>query len=318
MTSIAPAEPDFEMDDDEPVTDELQAIQDEEDEDEGKILRDLSGSGITDSVKLYLAQIGEYPLLTREEERELAERKCAGDEVAKNRLINANLRLVVSIAKKYTGQGLPILDLIQEGNIGLMRGVEKFDPSRGFKLSTYATWWIRQAITRAISDQSRTIRIPVHVTEQISKMTKAERGLTVALGRTPSIEEIAAEAKMKLENVKEILQIRQDTMSLDTPIGDEDDSCVGDMLSDPEAMSAEETIMANALGDQLGMCMECLDEREKSVLVMRYGLDDGVPKTLGEVGEVYGVSRERIRQIENSALRKLRNPKRSRYLREFL
>jgi len=273
---------------------------------------------LSDPVRMYLREIGKIPLLKPEEEVELAKLVEAGDPVGKAKLVEANLRLVVSIAKKYIGRGMLFLDLIQEGNLGLIRAVEKFDYRKGFKFSTYATWWIRQAITRAIADQARTIRIPVHMVETINKLIRISRQLVQRLGREPTAEEIAREMGIASERVEEIQRIAQEPVSLETPIGEEEDSQLGDFLEDKELPSPEDAAAGQLLREQLEGMLEDLTEREKEVLRLRFGLEDGHPYTLEEVGRRFGVTRERIRQIEAKALRKLRHPSRSKKLRDFL
>ncbi len=273
---------------------------------------------IEDSVRLYLKEIGTIPLLTSEEEMQLAERIENGDEVARKRLAEANLRLVVSIAKKYIGRGMHLQDLIQEGNLGLLKAVEKFDYRKGYKFSTYATWWIRQSITRAIADQARTIRIPVHMVETINRVNRTERQLLQELGREPSIEEIAAQLKMPVKRVEEILKISQDPVSMETPIGEEEDSHLGDFIEDDKMQQPEEAAATSYLHEQLMEEMGALTERERKVLILRYGLDGETPKTLEEVGRIFRVTRERIRQIEAKAIRKLHHPNRSKKLRDYL
>lgn len=270
-----------------------------------------------DPVKLYLKEIGNYPLLTVEEEVELAKRIAEGDDIAKERLTESNLRLVVSIAKRYVGRGLSFLDLIQEGNLGLIKAVDKFDYSKGYKFSTYATWWIRQAITRSIADQSRTIRIPVHMSEVINKAYRVARGLLQEFGREPTEEEIAKEMNLPVEKVREILKVSADPISLDTPIGEEDDSHLGDFIKDDTIMGPEEAATYTMLQDQISKLLTTLSEREQRVLILRFGLLDGRTRTLEEVGKEFKVTRERIRQIEAKALRKLRHPSRSRMLKGF-
>ena len=273
---------------------------------------------VDDTVKMYLKDIGRIPLLSPEEELQLAKDMADGDERAKRKLSEANLRLVVSIAKKYMGRGMLFLDLIQEGNLGLMKAVEKFDYNKGFKFSTYATWWIRQAITRAIADQARTIRIPVHMVETINKEVRISRRLLQELGREPTPEEIAKEMGIDEEKVREILKIAQDPVSLETPIGEEEDSHLSDFIEDDQGKSPSDTVDSLALKNQLGELLNSLTPREEKVLRLRYGLDDGRPRTLEEVGKEFNVTRERIRQIEAKALRKLRHPQRSKKLKDFV
>ncbi|WP_165005848.1 MULTISPECIES: RNA polymerase sigma factor RpoD [unclassified Enterococcus] len=277
-----------------------------------------TGVKINDPVRMYLKEIGRVSLLTAEEEVALALKIEEGDQEAKQRLAEANLRLVVSIAKRYVGRGMQFLDLIQEGNMGLMKAVEKFDYRKGFKFSTYATWWIRQAITRAIADQARTIRIPVHMVETINKLIRIQRQLLQDLGREPTPEEIGAEMDLPTEKVREILKIAQEPVSLETPIGEEDDSHLGDFIEDQEATSPAEHAAYELLKEQLEDVLDTLTDREENVLRLRFGLDDGRTRTLEEVGKVFGVTRERIRQIEAKALRKLRHPSRSKQLKDFL
>ncbi len=276
------------------------------------------GVAIDDPVRMYLKEIGRVPLLSAEEEVCLAKKMEAGDEEARRRLAEANLRLVVSIAKRYVGRGMLFLDLIQEGNLGLIKAVEKFDYSKGFKFSTYATWWIRQAITRAIADQARTIRIPVHMVETINKLIRIQRYLIQELGRDPLPEEIAKEMEIPVERVREILKISQEPVSLETPIGEEEDSHLGDFIEDEDAQAPAEAASFFLLREQLEDVLSTLTPREKKVLQLRFGLDDGRSRTLEEVGQVFGVTRERIRQIEAKALRKLRHPSRSRKLKDYL
>lgn len=273
---------------------------------------------VSDPVRMYLKEIGRVDLLTAEEEVAIAKRIEDGDDEAKQELAEANLRLVVSIAKRYVGRGMSFLDLIQEGNMGLMKAVEKFDYTKGFKFSTYATWWIRQAITRAIADQARTIRIPVHMVETINKLVRVQRNLLQDLGREPTPEEIGAEMDLPTEKVREILKIAQEPVSLETPIGEEDDSHLGDFIEDDGAISPEDFTSSSLLREQLEEVLDTLTDREENVLRLRFGLDDGNIRTLEQVGKVFGVTRERIRQIEAKALRKLRHPSRSKQLKDFL
>ena len=278
----------------------------------------LEGVGTEDPVRMYLKEIGTVPLLTANEELELAKRKQDGDEYAKQRLIEANLRLVVSIAKRYTGRGMSFLDLVQEGNLGLIKGVEKFDYTKGFKLSTYATWWIRQSVTRALADQARTIRVPVHMVETINKMSKMQRKLTLELGYEPSVTELANALDMTEEKVMEIMQIAREPASLETPIGEEDDSNLGDFVADANVLTPEGNVESVMLREHIDTLLGDLKERERQVIVLRFGLEDGHPRTLEEVGKEFKVTREIIRQIEAKALRKLRNPVRSKRIRDFL
>ena len=283
--------------------------------DDNTLTKDLT---INDPVRMYLKEIGQIKLLTLDEESELADRIMTGDEEAKNILAEANLRLVVSIAKRYVGRGMLFLDLIQEGNIGLMKAVDKFDVSKGYKFSTYATWWIRQAITRAIADQARTIRVPVHMVETINKLARVQRQLTLELNREPSEEELAKKMGTSVEKVREIYKISQDPVSLETPIGEEDDSHLGDFIKDERNLSPEEFATNEMLKEEISQVLETLTEREEKVIRLRFGLEDGKPRTLEEVGQMFGVTRERIRQIEAKALRKLRHPSRSRKLRDYM
>lgn len=311
------------LDTEEEVEDE---VLDEDEEDEAEVKEDgadidLSvpeGVALDDPVRMYLKEIGRVPLLTAEEEVELAKRMEMGDREAKQRLIESNLRLVVSIAKRYVGRGMAFLDLIQEGNMGLIKAVEKFDYRKGYKLSTYATWWIRQAITRAIADQARTIRIPVHMVETINKLVRTSRELVQELGREPTAEEIAEKMGITPEKVREIQKIAQEPVSLETPIGEEEDSHLGDFIEDVDALAPDEAASYLLLKEQIEEVLSGLNDREQRVLRLRFGLDDGRPRTLEEVGREFGVTRERIRQIEAKALRKLRNPQRSKKLRDYL
>ncbi|NLY86418.1 MAG: RNA polymerase sigma factor RpoD [Tissierellia bacterium] len=297
--------------------DEIDKV-DEEEDDTKEDLSVLRGITVDDPVRMYLKEIGKIPLLTSEEEVELAKRMQEGDETAKKKLAEANLRLVVSIAKRYVGRGMLFLDLIQEGNLGLMKAVEKFDYRKGFKFSTYATWWIRQAITRAIADQARTIRIPVHMVETINKLVRIQRQLVQELGRDPTPEEIGKEMGMEVEKVREIMKIAQEPVSLETPIGEEEDSHLGDFIPDDEVLAPAEAATYTMLREQLIDVLDTLTPREQKVLRLRFGLDDGRARTLEEVGKEFDVTRERIRQIEAKALRKLRHPSRSKKLKDFL
>ena len=283
--------------------------------DDNALTKDLT---INDPVRMYLKEIGQIKLLTMDEELELADRISEGDEMAKTTLAEANLRLVVSIAKRYVGRGMQFLDLIQEGNIGLMKAVEKFDVTKGYKFSTYATWWIRQAITRAIADQARTIRVPVHMVETINKLSRIQRQLTLELNREPSEEELAKKMGMSVEKVREIYKISQEPVSLETPIGEEDDSHLGDFIKDERNVSPEEYATNEMLKDEIAEVLLTLTEREEKVIRLRFGLEDGKSRTLEEVGQMFGVTRERIRQIEAKALRKLRHPSRSRKLKDYM
>ncbi len=300
---------------------EIKSKDDDSEDEEDLSKEDLSvpkGINVDDPVRMYLKEIGKVPLLTAEEETELAKRMEAGDEIAKQKLAEANLRLVVSIAKRYVGRGMLFLDLIQEGNLGLIKAVEKFDYSKGFKFSTYATWWIRQAITRAIADQARTIRIPVHMVETINKLIRVSRQLLQDLGRDPTPEEIAKEMDLDVEKVREIQKIAQEPVSLETPIGEEEDSHLGDFIPDDDAQAPAEAATFTLLREQLVDVLDTLTDREQKVLRLRFGLDDGRARTLEEVGKEFDVTRERIRQIEAKALRKLRHPSRSKKLKDFL
>ena len=291
------------------------------DEDEIDIIDDvdvLEGVSTEDPVRMYLKEIGNVPLLTSDEEVELAKRVEQGDEEAKKKLTEANLRLVVSIAKKYVGRGMPFLDLIQEGNMGLMKAVDKFDYTKGYKFSMYATWWIRQAITRGIADTGRTIRVPVHMVETINKTLRMTRTLLQELGREPTPEEVAERLNVPVSRVREVLKISRDPVSLDTPIGEEDDSHLGDFIEDDTALSPADSAAFSMLREELGTALESLTERERQVVRLRFGLEDGRARTLEEVGKEFNVTRERIRQIEAKALRKLRHPSRSKRLKDFL
>ena len=304
---------------------DLQAIDEEEDKEE--LVAESSdpveiavpkGISIDDPVRMYLKEIGKIPLLKPHEEVEYAKRMAEGDEFAKQKLVEANLRLVVSIAKRYVGRGMLFLDLIQEGNLGLIKAVEKFDYKKGYKFSTYATWWIRQAITRAIADQARTIRIPVHMVETINKLIRVSRQLLQELGRDPKPDEIAKEMNMTEEKVREIMKIAQDPVSLETPIGEEEDSHLGEFIPDEDAPAPAEAAAYSLLKEQIEEVLNTLNDREQNVLKLRFGLEDGRARTLEEVGKEFDVTRERIRQIEAKALRKLRHPSRSKKLRDFL
>ena len=290
-------------------------------EDEVEIIDDvdvLEGVSTEDPVRMYLKEIGNVPLLSTEEEIELAKKVEEGDEAAKKKLTEANLRLVVSIAKKYVGRGMPFLDLIQEGNMGLMKAVDKFDYSKGYKFSTYATWWIRQAITRGIADTGRTIRVPVHMVETINKTLRMTRTLLQELGREPTPEEVAERLNVPVSRVREVLKISRDPVSLDTPIGEEDDSHLGDFIEDDSALSPADSAAFSMLREELNTALESLTDRERQVVELRFGLRDGRARTLEEVGREFNVTRERIRQIEAKALRKLRHPSRSKRLKDFL
>ena len=305
------------------IVEDLIDLEDEKEDAEDEEIKledfsDLKGFNIDDPVKMYLKEIGKIPLLSADEERILAENMEAGDIEAKKKLAETNLRLVVSIAKRYVGRGMQFLDLIQEGNMGLMKAVEKFDFRRGFKFSTYATWWIRQAITRSIADQARTIRIPVHMVETINKLVRIERQLVQELGREPTNEEISEHMGIEVDKVNEIRKIAQEPVSLETPIGEEDDSHLGDFIEDETAIAPDEAANFSMLKEQLNQVLSTLSDREKKVLELRFGLNDGTPRTLEEVGKEFEVTRERIRQIEAKALRKLKHPIRSQKLKDFL
>ena len=278
----------------------------------------LEGVASTDPIREYLKEIGSIPLLTQEQEQDLAKRKSEGDAEAGKKLVEANLRLVVSIAKRYTGRGMSFLDLVQEGNIGLMKAVEKFDYTKGYRLSTYATWWVKQSVTRALADQSRTIRLPVHMVEAVNRIRKAQRALAVKLGREPSNEEIGKEVGMSEKRVTELMQSYGDTVSLETPVGDEDGSNLGDFVADDSNASTEEKAESVFLREEIEQMLQGLNPREREVIILRFGLESGHPLTLEEVGKRFKVTRERIRQIETAALRKLRNPSRSKKIRDFL
>ncbi len=301
-----------------PEVEDLETIEEITEEDIASTEAMVDTFSTDDPVRMYLKEIGKIPLLTPEEETELAKRMADGDEEAKRRMAEANLRLVVSIAKRYVGRGLLFLDLIQEGNLGLIKAVEKFDYTKGYKFSTYATWWIRQAITRAIADQARTIRIPVHMVETINKVIRVSRQLLQELGHEPTPEEIAKEMQMPVDKVRDILKIAQEPVSLETPIGEEEDSHLGDFIPDEEASEPSEAASFSLLREQLMDVLDTLTPREKKVLELRFGLVDGRTRTLEEVGKEFNVTRERIRQIEAKALRKLRHPSRSKKLRDFL
>ena len=292
-------------------------VVDESERDRELFEQALSDVGLDDPVKMYLKDIGQVPLLTTDEELELAQKMSEGQAAAKKRLSEANLRLVVSIAKRYVGRGMLFLDLIQEGNLGLMKAVEKFDYQKGFKFSTYATWWIRQSITRAIADQARTIRIPVHMVETINRLVREQRILLQELGREPTLEELAERMGVSIERVSEIQKIAQDPVSLETPIGEEEDSHLGDFIEDDKTPTASDSVASTMLKEQIARVLDTLTPREEKVLRLRYGIDDGRPRTLEEVGREFNVTRERIRQIEAKALRKLRHPSRSKRLRDF-
>ena len=283
--------------------------------DDNTLTKDLT---INDPVRMYLKEIGQIKLLSMDEELELADRIANGDEMAKNTLAEANLRLVVSIAKRYVGRGMLFLDLIQEGNIGLMKAVDKFDVTKGYKFSTYATWWIRQAITRAIADQARTIRVPVHMVETINKLARIQRQLTLELNREPTEDELAKKMNISVDKIRDIYKISQEPVSLETPIGEEDDSHLGDFIKDERNVSPEEFATNEMLKDEIADVLSTLTEREEKVIRLRFGLEDGKSRTLEEVGQMFGVTRERIRQIEAKALRKLRHPSRSRKLKDYM
>ena len=314
---------DIEIEEDFTIDQDLKSLEDEvsvlpEDPDDIEALLQAEGITIDDPVKIYLHEIGRVPLLTTEEEASLAERIAKGDEDAKRILNESNLRLVVSIAKRYVGRGLLFLDLIQEGNLGLIKAVEKFDSTKGYKFSTYATWWIRQAITRAIADQARTIRIPVHMVETINRRSKTERALVQELGRQPQADEIAQELNMPVDRVREIMKVAMEPVSLESPVGEEEDSHLGDFLADDDIPAPSDVASQMLLREELNEVLSTLSDREAKVLRLRFGLDDGRTRTLEEVGRVFKVTRERIRQIEAKALRKLRHPSRSKRLKDFL
>ena len=306
--------------DDEDLAGHFPAAAQADSEDDEAYDRDqlLEGVSSTDPIREYLKEIGSIPLLTPEEELELAKRKSEGDSQAGKKLVEANLRLVVSIAKRYSGRGMSFLDLVQEGNIGLMKAVEKFDYTKGYRLSTYATWWVKQSITRSLADQSRTIRLPVHMVEAVNRIRRAQRALSVKLGREPSNEEIAAEVNMSEKRVTELIQAAGDTVSLETPVGDEDGSNLGDFVADDSNASTEEKAESIFLREEIDEMLKGLNPREREVIILRFGLETGHPLTLEEVGKRFCVTRERIRQIETAALRKLRNPSRSKKIRDFL
>ena len=314
---------DIEIEEDFTIDQDLKSLEDEvsvlpEDPDDIEALLQAEGITIDDPVKIYLHEIGRVPLLTTEEEASLAERIAQGDEDAKRILNESNLRLVVSIAKRYVGRGLLFLDLIQEGNLGLIKAVEKFDSTKGYKFSTYATWWIRQAITRAIADQARTIRIPVHMVETINRLSKTERALVQELGRQPQADEIAQELNMPVDRVREIMKVAMEPVSLESPVGEEEDSHLGDFLADDDIPAPSDVASQMLLREELNEVLSTLSDQEAKVLRLRFGLDDGRTRTLEEVGRVFKVTRERIRQIEAKALRKLRHPSRSKRLKDFL
>ncbi|MDO5718966.1 MAG: RNA polymerase sigma factor RpoD [Tissierellia bacterium] len=305
-------------DDEDDDEDEEKIVKESEKEDLLTEVTNITALNVDDPVKMYLKEIGKIPLLTGEEEVELAMKMEAGDMRAKKRLAETNLRLVVSIAKRYVGRGMQFLDLIQEGNMGLMKAVDKFDYTRGFKFSTYATWWIRQAITRAIADQARTIRIPVHMVETINKLVRVQRQLIQELGRDPTNEEIAEEMGIDASRVREVRKIAQEPVSLETPIGEEEDSHLGDFIEDETAVAPDEAAYNTMLKEELSEILKTLTDREKKVLELRFGFIDGTPRTLEEVGKEFSVTRERIRQIEAKALRKLKHPSRSQKLKDFI
>ena len=314
---------DIEIEEDFTIDQDLKSLEDEvsvlpEDPDDIEALLQAEGITIDDPVKIYLHEIGRVPLLTTEEEASLVERIAKGGEDAKRILNESNLRLVVSIAKRYVGRGLLFLDLIQEGNLGLIKAVEKFDSTKGYKFSTYATWWIRQAITRAIADQARTIRIPVHMVETINRLSKTERALVQELGRQPQADEIAQELNMPVDRVREIMKVAMEPVSLESPVGEEEDSHLGDFLADDDIPAPSDVASQMLLREELNEVLSTLSDREAKVLRLRFGLDDGRTRTLEEVGRVFKVTRERIRQIEAKALRKLRHPSRSKRLKDFL
>ena len=302
------------------VSDNAEDDEEDDDDDDELVIEHSSNKDvkINDPVRMYLKEIGRINLLTSEEEYEYAMQVEEGNEDAKRILAESNLRLVVSIAKRYVGRGMAFLDLIQEGNIGLMKAVDKFNPEKGYKFSTYATWWIRQAITRAIADQARTIRVPVHMVETINKLARVQRQLTQELNREPTEKELSKKLGISEEKVREVMKISQEPVSLETPIGEEDDSHLGDFVPDERTMSPEEYATAELLKEELSSVLETLTEREEKVLILRFGLEDGQCRTLEEVGQIFGVTRERIRQIEAKALRKMRHPSRSKKLKDFL
>ena len=304
--------------DDDDFDGDYQETEGEASDEPGRLDQLLEGVGSGDPIREYLKEIGSIPLLSAEEETELAKRKAQGDTAAAKQLVEANLRLVVSIAKHYTGRGMSFLDLVQEGNIGLMRAVEKFDYAKGYRLSTYATWWVKQAITRALADQSRTIRLPVHMVETVNRIRRAQRALSVTLGREPSMEELAKNLGMTARKVTELLQASGDTVSLETPVGDEDGSSLGDFVADNSNESTEEKAESVLLREEIDEMLGGLSPREREVIILRFGLETGKPMTLEEVGRRFNVTRERIRQIETAALRKLRNPSKSKKVRDFL